>query len=411
MNIEHRICIGMIVSTEYVQQIAPLWNPRLIEGPGSKMLALWCMEYFNKYNKSPGKEIWNIYFNKKDTLQDGLAEDIETDILPGLSDKHEEEPFNLPYLVDQTHTFFNRRNLEIHADDINGFLLEDNLIEAEKLASEYKPIANDPGNEVDFKSEEALDKVEKAFKNTGDVLIEYPRQLGRFWNHQLVRNGFVALLSIEKRGKTFWLMDMAVRATRQKRKVAFFQAGDMTEDEQIMRICIHLTGRSNLKEYSGKMWVPVRDCIYNQLSTCDKEQRECDFGALEDQTEKQIRTELSRVQIMEARKIYTGYKPCHNCKEFWEKRGYGSMWLERINTRAPLTLNEAKNKFRKTFTDKGNLRLSTHINGSLTVKDINSYLDLWEKQHNFVPDVIIIDYADMLVTEFNSYFRQQQNEI
>jgi len=39
-------------------------------------------------------------------------------------------------------------------------------------------------------------------------LIRYPRQLGEFWNDQLVRDSFVALMGIEKRGKTFLLMDI-----------------------------------------------------------------------------------------------------------------------------------------------------------------------------------------------------------
>jgi len=411
MTIEHRVVIGLITSTEYLQQIAPLWDPRYLVGPGSKTLAIWCMEYYNSYNKAPGKEIWNIYFTKKDRLGEGLAEDIEMDILPGLSDKHEEEPFNLQYLLEQTNLYFTRRSLEIHADEINGYLLDDNLIEAENLASSYKPPAQDIANVVDFKDEKSLDKVEKAFNGSGENLIEYPRQLGKFWNSQLRRSAFVALMSIEKRGKTFWLMDMAVRAASQKRKIAFFQAGDMTEDEQIMRICIHITGRSNLEQYSGKMWEPERDCIYNQLDTCDKEERQVDFGAFGEYTEKQLRQEICREKILEARLNYPEYKTCHNCDEYWNKRGYGSVWLKRISTGSPLTLEEAKNTFRKTFTNKGNLRLSTHINGSLTVKNIKSILDIWEKQHNFVADVIIIDYADLLVTEYNTDFRHQQNEI
>ena len=412
MTIEHRVVIGLITSTEYLQQIAPLWDPRYLVGPGSKTLAIWCMEYYNSYNKAPGKEIWNIYFTKKDRLGEGLAEDIEMDILPGLADKHEDEPFNLPYLLEQTDLYFTRRSLEIHADEINGHLLDDNLIEAEKLASSYKPPAKDFGNVVDFRDEKALEKVEKAFNGSGENLIQYPFQLGTFWNNQLRRSGFVSFLSIEKRGKTFWLMDMAVRAAVQdKRKVAFFQAGDMTEDEQIMRICVHLTGRSNLEQYSGKMWEPVRDCIYNQLNTCEKVEREVDFGAFEEYTEKQLRQEISREKILKARMDNPKYKACHNCSDYRKKREYGSVWLERISTGPELTLGEAQRTFREIFTDKGSLRLSTHINGTLTVKNIKSILDIWEKQHNFVADVIIIDYADLLVTEYITDFRHQQNEI
>ena len=144
---------------------------------------------------------------------------------------------------------------------------------------------------MDLSSETALLRVEKAFTQASTPVVKYPRQLGQFWNDQLVKGKLVALMAPEKRGKTWWLMDMAMRAARQKKKVAFFQAGDMTEDEQLMRICIHLTKKSNLDKYSGKMFQPVKDCVYNQLSTCTKEVRECDFGVFEGKTIKEIRKE------------------------------------------------------------------------------------------------------------------------
>jgi hypothetical protein len=74
-------------------------------------------------------------------------------------------------------------------------------------------------------------------------------------------------------------------------------------------------------------------------------------------------------------------------------------------------MEEAKKKFHETFTGKGNLRLSTHVNGTLSVKNIRTYLELWKKQDNFVPDAVIIDYADLLVPEFHTDFRHQQFEI
>jgi hypothetical protein len=47
----------------------------------------------------------------------------------------------------------------------------------------------------------------------------------------------------------------------------------------------------------------------------------------------------------------------------------------------------------------GQLRLATYPNESLSVQEIKSLLDRWERQDQFVPDVIVIDYADILAPD------------
>jgi hypothetical protein len=78
-----------------------------------------------------------------------------------------------------------------------------------------------------------------------------------------------------------------------------------------------------------------------------------------------------------------------------------------LNTEeAKIVISEKFIKFNKQF------KLSTHPNDTLSIKEINSILDLWEKQDGFIPDVIIIDYADLLVFEgYEKDYRQQQNKI
>jgi len=371
------------------------------------------MEYFDKYDKAPGKDIWPIYSRKAKELSEGLGEIIEENYLPSLAEENDEEEINMQYLLDQTHEFFKERNLDLFSEDIKGLLLEGNVLEAEKLASEYQPVAEDLGHEIDFRNKSALDRVKKAFGQANKTIIEYPHQLGHFWNRQLRRGAFVSLMSTEKRGKTFWLMDMAVRCAEQKHKVAFFQAGDMTEDEQIMRICIHLTGKSNLVEYSHELWQPVRDCIYNQMNTCVKKERVCDFGVFETWVEQSIRTAVTLEEILEAYKDNKGYRPCSDCDDYYDpkKRGHGSVWMKPVDVGDALTMEEAHKRFEKMFTDKKSLKLSTHVNGTLSVKNIHSILDIWEKQQGFVPDAIIIDYADLLVPDVQMDYRHQQNEI
>ena len=411
--IERRLIIGLITSTEFIQQIQNIWDTSLLESQMAKRLATWCLEYYEKYKKAPGKEIENIYYQKlKEGLPKDVAEEIEEEILPKLSEEFIKEKFNLNYLIDSTQQYLCERHLEKHSQEIQTLVEQGELTEANKLACEYKSLARESGQDLDLSSEVALLRVEKAFKQASTPVVKYPRQLGEFWNKQLVKGRLVSLMGPEKRGKTFWLMDMAMRAARQKVKVAFFQAGDMTEDEQLMRLSIYLTKKSNLNEYSGKMFQPIRDCVYNQLDTCDKDVRECNFGVFEGRSKKELRNEITLEELEEAWKENPNYAACCNCKAY-QHQHIGTTWIEEVDSGNPLTVDQAKDAVDKFFIqNKRHFKLSSHINDSLSNKEINVILDIWEKQDDFIPGIILIDFADLLVPDSSIIeFRHQQNKI
>jgi hypothetical protein len=226
-----------------------------------------------------------------------------------------------------------------------------------------------------------------------------------------VKGGFVALLAPEKRGKTFMLMDMAIRAVRQGKRVAFFQAGDMTESQMIMRIAIHLSKKNNNEKYTGKMLEPVRDCVLNLNGQCNKPEREGMIDVFPGKTVEQLKKEITLADILEAIKEEPKYRPCHNCSDYDNKR-LGSVWMKQVTT-GVLTMQEGIKHWRSFFRKyKHKFKLSTHPNGTLAVKDIRALLDIWERRDDFLPDLVIIDYADLLEPDIPSKeFRQQQNTI
>lgn len=411
--IERQIIIGLITSTEFLQQIREEWNPQYIESVTAKRLATWCWDYFNKYNKAPGRDIEGIFFTalKSGKFPKAIAEEIEQEILPSLSDQYERDDINVEYLLDQTHKHFKERRLEIFAESIQALLLNGELDEADKMASEYKPVTGNTKTDLDLGREVVLDRIDQAFDSTSQCLIHYPFQLGEFWNDQLVRGAFVALMASEKRGKTFWLMDMAMRGYRQKRNVCFFQAGDMTESQQLKRMCVYLAKKSDQERYCKAHWEPVRDCIFNQINDCKRAERSCDVGIFDGKSFNEVRREITLEDLVKAHQENSSYRPCRGCKEYWE-RAWGVPWIIHIPEKDPLTAHEAKSKVKEFFLNsKRSFKLSSHANGTLTIKQIKTQLALWERQDGFVPDVIILDYADLLVAETKAEFRHQQNEI
>jgi len=411
--IERKIIIGFISSTEYLRELSGIWKDRYLTSVVTKHISRWCWEYFRKYNKAPGSDIDGILYQKSQAgLNADITEEIEEDILPGLNDEYMAGNWDITYLLEETKKYIAERRLLLHAEEIQTHINQNDITAAENLASSYKPSVDGVRTDLDLGSQDAITVLEKAFDTEYTSIIQYPKQLGTFINHQLVRGGFVALLAPEKRGKTFMLMDMAVRATRQGKKVAFFQAGDMTESQMIMRMAIHLTKKNNKEKYSGIIYQPVRDCVLNQLNLCDKPQRESDFGIFESKTRQQVKYEIEFADILEAMKDEPDYRPCHNCSDYDHQR-LGTVWLTKVDTGDPLTKKQAVDKWYSFFKRyKHRFKLSTHANGTLSTHDILAILDMWERRDDFVPELIVIDYADLLIfAGANKEFRHQQNEI
>jgi hypothetical protein len=410
--IERKIVIGFITSTEFLQKIQPLWKSRYMQSILTKHISRWCWEYYQKYNKAPGKDIDGILYRKSQAgISADLLEEIEEDILPSLSEEYMAGDWDISYLLEQTKKYISERRLSLLADDIKAQLAENELLAAENLATSYRPGIDDTTQALDLSSGKAVTVLKHAFDYTYTNIIEYPRELGKMWNSQLVKGGFVSLLAPEKRGKTFMLMDMAIRAVRQGKRAAFFQAGDMTESQFMVRIAIHLAKKSNLEKYAGKVYEPVRDCVLNQIGACDKPEREGNVEVFPERIPEQMKKELEFDDIKEALKDEPDYKPCHNCSEYITKR-LGNVWMRQVNVGDVLSAQEAVKHWRKFFRRyKHRFKLSTHANGTLAVKDIKALLDIWERE-GFLPDVIIIDYADLLEPDLpGKDFRHQQNYI
>lgn len=399
---ERKIILGFVTSTDFTNRIKGKWNIHLFESQIAKRLAMWCSEYFDKYNKAPGSEIESIFQSKKRKgLPKEISEEIEEDILPDLSEEFESSDFNIDYLVEEAELYFAERHLKIHNEEVQGLLEQGQIIEAQKLVQNYKPLSVDSGSWVDFSDEKIFSHIDDAFGSSKEILIHYPGALGEFWNDQLYRGAFVALEAVDKMGKSFWLKDFAMKAIKERRNVAYFQCGDMDLEDEILRTANYITQKSELEKYSGKLWHPLKDCIYNQTDHCDKPERQCNFELFRVGKEHldKFRYEITKDKLIQAYKDNPGYETCHNCSEF-EKSHWGTVFLKEIDNGKPLTKKEAKKAWDTFFVKTGRqFRMSVHPTNTLTVKQAEAILDSWAKD-GFVADVAIFDYMDIMLESF-----------
>ncbi|MFW6272203.1 MAG: hypothetical protein ACOC2U_00270 [bacterium] len=411
--IERKIVIGLITNTEYLKQIQADWDPTYIESQAARLLSTWVWEYFDKYKKAPMYDIENIVIKKvrKGNINEDLAEEIDSDILTSLSEEYEKEDVDITALLEDTKEYFTERQIDLHIEKVESLLDKGELEKAENEVENFTIKKDVSGDVIDFsKEEEMYDLLDRAFNKTEQNVVSFPGALGDFWNEHLARGKFVSFLAPEKRGKTFWLLEFMMRAYRQGKKVIMFQAGDMTDTEFALRVAIYLAKRPESKKFCGTHYIPVQDCIKNQTDTCARKIRECDFGVfVEDEDE--IRKELTKDKLIEAYEDYPDYKPCYNCVE-WTKNPWGSPWIQKKEIRTPLTVKQAKKLVDKFFIKTAKkIKLSVHDMYTLDIRTIKQVLDSLIRRENFHPDLILIDYADLLVPEIKGEFRHQQNDI
>lgn len=410
--LERQIVIGFIISTEVLSQVEPFWNPIYFESNEARMLAEWCMEYYKEYHQAPSDNIQGIYYEKlAGGMDETMAKDIE-EILSGLSREFEKNPqkFNVDYLIRLTMHHFRKRRLLLHAETIRGQITRGEIEQAEKSAMGYGNTLDLSDTDLDLSDEKVLEKVERAFNIQSQSVLYYPGQFGIFVNEHLIRGGFIAFQSIEKRGKTFLLLDMGMRSCKQGFNVAFFQAGDMSESQLLRRVGIYLTKKSDKPKYIGEMWEPVRDCKFNQLNTCTNSGRECNFGVFEDLNEKELK-EVTQEDLIQAYKDNPDYRPCWNCKKY-ENNRFGVPWVKRVVVPNVLKAPEAQKAIQNFFIKYGRtFKISTHPNGTLSVNGIRSKLEMWKRRDGFIPDLVLVDYADILMCEERVEFRHQNNKI
>lgn len=392
MSTEKSIITGAILSERFLRELIPIYHQDLIEIPYGSIVIKWCIEYFNTYGKAPVETIEDIY----DTWAKNNPNEEQAKFIKGflatLSDEYEHaEKFNAEYLMDKTVAYFKARSYKILAEDLDYYLSKNDIESAENSYRDFQKIEKTCSPGIDIFDDE--DAWRNAFDTNTETLFKVPGRLGELINTQLTRDSFISLMAVAKLGKSWNLEFLANQAIRARCNVAKFQVGDLSQSQTMMRTGIFLTQRSNKTKYCGKLLIPVVDCENNQKNLCGNTERRSKVGC------------YTTDGIMLDPEDAKGYVPCNHCHE---KQGYGkgtefkgTVWYNRRRPVRVLTWQEAyaaAQDFKKVHKAK-RYKLSTHTSRSLSVTGIIQQLDAWERLEGWIPDVVIIDYADILAPE------------
>lgn len=401
---EQNILTYMIVSRDFLREIQAIYNPNLMELPYSSLVGSWCLDYFDQYDEAPGKHIQDLFNSWKRKNADESYVELLGTFLFQLSKKYEDtQEVNVNYLLDQAERYFKHRSLLALSEDVRALLAKDKIVDAEAELARYRaPQRMVSGGINPFTNKEAI---RMAFEDQQEPLITFPGALGDLINDQLTRDSFIYLLAPEKRGKSFWLTEFAMRGIKFRKNVAFIAVGDMTKNQMLRRIHTYLSKRNYLPKYCGDLLIPDYDCLWNQYDICGKKQR---------RNRVCLRDKSGNFLMSYEDAVKQGYTPCSFCKDKYKhfKDYAGTSWNVPYHA-DPLTWEEGVRIGERFFADKKGceFKLIAYPNKGVNFKDLRNQLDIWEHYDGFIPDLIALDYMDNMAPEDSRWdIRQQINE-
>lgn len=303
-------------------------------------------EYIDRYKTAPKDHIADLMADKLDKKTNKLEANLYTDILMGIADQH--VTINAQYVMGQLENFIKRQSLRTIAIDLSKALQKDtdqSLEEAEELISQSRnQVASvfDAGLRLSNK-DRVLDFLDQQSHCFPTGIPEFDKR-----GFGPTRKELWLYIAAAKRGKTWMLIQLAKMAMIHRLRVCHISL-EMSEERSAQRYMQALFAMAKRKE-------------------------------------KKIVTKFERDQL--GRMV-----------GFEEKEMSPKLSMDDPNIRAKLT-NRIE-KFGPRMLD--NIIVKQFATGTLTVRQLEAYIDGLESNERFIPDLLIIDYPDLMKIDKDNY--------
>lgn len=218
LTLEKELLIGLIVSNDFIKQIAPILNVAYLQASSSKLIARWCLDYYDNYSKAPSELIQDIYLQNKSQLneEDSI---IIAKVLSHISETYastEKDKFNIPYMIDKASNYIRQRRLVLLQEQLDHDIVTNNLDKAENAILSYNRISKVSYRETNLWKKD----VSGIFNTESYQLFKMPKALGQLQGY-FRRGNLYAYAGVAKRGKSRWLAQTAAVAALNRCKVLY----------------------------------------------------------------------------------------------------------------------------------------------------------------------------------------------
>ena len=381
---EQKLLTGLIVDDAYCSRVLAMVQPAHLESKYARRIVQWVRDYHAKYDKAPGKEIETIYRVNSPQIDETEASIIEG-FLHTLSSQYEQDGRdNWEYQIDLARNYIRDRALGLLSDQVKVFTDRGDLEQAEGAVRDFIVTSGATSKWIQPLLDISLQH--QMLDRQKEGLFRLEGAAGRvfgWWQ----RGWIIAFVGSEKKGKTWWLVEVATQAIIQGLRVAFFTL-EMVDLDMTARFARHVTA---LPDQAGDILGPVWDCAHNQSDACDLRVRT---------NEEPIPLNNDGVPTWDEA---AAYRPCTYCKDHPQK------WLGEYKVASWFELSFKGDTFYDKCIDRtaafaqqyggANLWQHSYPRNSVGVDTIIAALDELQAVKDFTPDVVIVDYADILLAE------------
>lgn len=359
-NLERQFLTAMVVSKPFLAGLAGSLNgdAALLETRYAKQICEWATTYFDRYREAPGANI-NAMFSAwvEQTQPDEGDADALKDLLKSCTASPPD--FNAPHLLDEFSRYLASKRVARLADTITASLASGRTEDALKEINSFRTV--DLGSGVGFDPVRDKAALREAFAEPAEPLVKFPGAAGEFFDAALVRDSLIGVQGPEKRGKTFWCLEFVYRAIRSHRKVAMFQVGDLSKAQVMKRWAVRMAGVPLWKSQCQGVAYPMAIRV---IEGAEGKEAEVDTD---------VRSFPRPIDLASARAAQLRFRRRHHCAD-------------------------------------DSVMFSVHANTSINVRGIHGILDRWKYERGFIPDVIVIDYADILAPEDSSSGKEPRHQ-
>ena len=332
LSIERRVLSNLIMSTPLLSKIRTIGDPSMFESTPSRAVATWVWEFFDRTGDAPGKAIKDIYIRRHRELREADAELVSV-FLETCSD--EWLPTNDKQAEDMAVSYLQERALAMLHERIGRALSSHDTSAGFLAVAEFQRPNVRVKESVSIFSDAR--QIAQAFDDTEESVFQFPGELGHVLG-PFATDDFIAYIAPPKRGKTWWLMATAVAAALKGKKVLFVSL-EMTKKQMVRRFWQMLTGCSRYGESAP--WPVLEETGEGHWSILDRE-----------------------------------------------------VQTKRVDT-APEDIQDIQATIRR-VSRRGRLELRAFPTGTLSVRGLRAEITTMGTFENFVPDVVVVDSADIM---------------
>ena len=336
---ELKVITGMIVSDQFLKEIFPIVKSKYFQTFYCSQVCEWCLEYFKEFKESPKKHIQDIYTKKRQYIRNEEELELLSTFLLRLSKNYEKEAQigNINFSIKESIQYLKLRSLDILKSDLEEAVLNNDTERGEQCVSNYSRVEMADIDGIDILKDHV--KVAQSFMYDDDVLFRFPGAMGEAVG-DFLRSDLVSFLAAMKRGKTWLLIYSALTGMYFGHRTLF------------------ITLEMPAKRIINRMWRGLEGIP----KTRNNNDVEIDMPYFEE-------IQKDMYEIKQRKEL---------------KKGLDIS-----------TIKASMKKYVRMFR-RGGLVVKQLPPYSTTVDDVGRVLDNLGYYNNFVPDIVVIDYADLM---------------